>query len=168
LDFGVGVSNVITQINYCPRSGFESRMVGGVFQGANNPDFTGAVTLATVTTSPAAGGFTSVTITNAAAFRYVRYLAPNSSWGNVAEVEFYGFAFRLESSPQMSLALVGTSLTLSWPLDSTGFTLQSCTNLALGNWVNVTSPAPQIVSSQWQVALPVSGNIPAAYYRLSK
>ena len=33
LDFGVGVSSVITQVNYCPRSGFESRMEGGVFQG---------------------------------------------------------------------------------------------------------------------------------------
>jgi hypothetical protein len=168
LDFGAGVSNVITQINYCPRSGFESRMVGGVFQGANQANFSDAVTLATVTTSPAAGGFTSVTITNAAAFRYVRYLAPDSSWGNVAEVEFYGFAFRLESSPQMSLALVGTNLTLSWPLDSTGFTLQSRTNLTLGNWLDVTSPPPQVVSSQWQVALPLTDNVCSAFYRLSK
>jgi hypothetical protein len=37
-----------------------------------------------------------------------------------------------------------------------GFTVQSRTNLALGNWLNVTSPAPQIVGSNWQVALPLS------------
>jgi hypothetical protein len=72
------------------------------------------------------------------------------------------------NSPQMNLTLAGTNLTLSWPLASAGFTLQSRTNLTLGNWLDVTSPVPQIVNSQWQVALPVSNNFPAAYYRLSK
>ena len=91
LYFGASVSNAISQINYCPRAGSESRMVGGSFQGANQADFSDAVTLCTVTTQPPSGGFTSVSITNASAFRYVRYLAPDSSWGNVAELEFYGY-----------------------------------------------------------------------------
>ena len=91
LDFGVGVTNVITQINYCPRSSWESRMTNGIFQGANNLNFTGAVTLFTITNQPATGVFTSVTITNTTAFRYVRYLSPNASYGNVAELEFYGY-----------------------------------------------------------------------------
>ena len=88
LDFGAGVSNVIAQINYCPRSGSESRMVGGVFQGANNASFTGAVTLFTIANQPAAGVFTSVNLTNTAGFRYVRYLSPSGGYGNVAELEF--------------------------------------------------------------------------------
>ena len=91
LYFGASVSNAISQINYCPRSGYEGRMVGGIFQGANQADFSDAVTLYTVTTQPPSGVFTSVSITNTSAFRYVRYLAPNSSWGNVAELEFYGY-----------------------------------------------------------------------------
>ena len=91
LDFGAGVNDVITQIAYCPRSTFESRMVGGVFQGANHVDFSDAVTLYTVGTQPATGVFTPVSITNTAAFRYVRYLSPNNGWGNVAEVQFYGY-----------------------------------------------------------------------------
>jgi autotransporter-associated beta strand protein len=110
LDFGAGVSNVIALINYCPRSGFESRMVGGIFQGANQANFSGAVTLFTVTSQPPAGVFTSVNITNASAFRYVRYLAPSSSWGNVAELEFYdvvpapgGLAATTVSSGQINL-----------------------------------------------------------------
>jgi hypothetical protein len=70
--------------------------------------------------------------------------------------------------PQMSLTLVGTNLTVSWPQTNTGFTVQYCTNLTLGNWLNVTSPAPQIVSNQWQLALPLSGNGNSAFYRLSK
>jgi hypothetical protein len=41
-------------------------------------------------------------------------------------------------------------------------------NLTLGNWVNVTLPAPQIIGGQWQVTLPVTANTPAAFYRLSK
>ena len=91
LDFGAGVSNVITKINYCPRSGFESRMVGGIFQGANQANFSDAVTLFTVTKQPATGVFTPVSITNTSAFRYVRYLSPNGGYGNVAELQFYGY-----------------------------------------------------------------------------
>jgi hypothetical protein len=33
--------------------------------------------------------------------------------------------------------------------------------------MNLTSPAPQIVGSQWQVALPLSGG-DSAFYRLVK
>jgi hypothetical protein len=168
LDFGAGVSNVITQINYCPRPGFESRMVGGIFQGANQVSFSDAVTLYTVGTQPATGVFTSVSITNTAAFRYVRYLSPNGGWGNVAELEFYGYALVSANSPVMSAAVAGTSFTLSWPLTNTGFTLQSSTNLVFGNWINVTSPAPQIVSNQWQVVLPPPGDAGPVFYRLMK
>jgi hypothetical protein len=34
--------------------------------------------------------------------------------------------------------------------------------------MNVTSPAPQIVSSNRQVMLPLSGNVNSAFYRLAK
>jgi glucuronoarabinoxylan endo-1,4-beta-xylanase len=119
LDFGVGVSNVITRIKYCPRSGFESRMVGGVFQGANQADFSDAVTLATVATQPATGVFTSVSVSSAAAFRYVRYLSPNGGFGNVAEVEFYGYQFT--SAPVlpapgglMAAAVSSSQINLVW------------------------------------------------------
>jgi fibronectin type 3 domain-containing protein len=91
LYFGASVSNAIAQINYCPRSGYEGRMVGGIFQGANQADFSDAVTLYTVTTQPPSGVFTTMSITNTSAFRYVRYFAPTNSWGNVAELEFYGY-----------------------------------------------------------------------------
>ncbi len=109
LDFGAGVSNVITQINYCPRSGYESRMVGGIFQGANQSSFSDAVTLYAVGTQPAFGAFTSANITNASAFRYVRYLAPNSSWGNVAELEFYGYSFSNPISAPAGLSALAIS-----------------------------------------------------------
>jgi fibronectin type 3 domain-containing protein len=117
LDFGVGASNLITQINYCPRSGFESRMVGGIFQGANQSNFSDAVTLFTVTAQPPAGAFTSVNITNTAAFRYVRYLSPNNGWGNVAELEFYGYPFSIPvpvPSGLIAQALSASQINLTW------------------------------------------------------
>jgi fibronectin type 3 domain-containing protein len=90
LDFGTGVSNVIGFIQYCPRATYASRMVGGVFQGANNPNFTSPVILFTVTATPAYSVMTSQSISVANAFRYVRYLGPNSANCNVAEIEFDG------------------------------------------------------------------------------
>jgi fibronectin type 3 domain-containing protein len=91
LYFGASVSNAITQINYGPRAGSESRMVGGIFQGANQANFSGAVTLYTVKTQPPTGVFSSVSLTNTSAFRYVRYLSPNGSYGDMAELQFYGY-----------------------------------------------------------------------------
>src|SRR6185312_11470245 len=98
-------------------SGFESRMVGGVFQGANQANFSDAVTLFTVSTQPTAGAFTSVTITNATAFRYVRYLAPNSGFGNVAELEFDGYFSSNPTAPPSGLtaqAVSTSEIDLNW------------------------------------------------------
>jgi len=117
LDFGAGVSNVITQINYCPRSGFESRMVGGIFQGANRADFSDAVTLCTVTTQPPTGVFTPVSITNTSAFRYVRYLSPDGGYGNVAELQFYGYPWSVPAtvpSGLSALAVSASQINLVW------------------------------------------------------
>lgn len=168
LDFGAGVSNVITKINYCPRATFEGRMVGGVFQGANQPNFSGSVPLHTIAVPPAPGVFTSVNIANPAPFRYARYLSPNNGYGNVSEVEFYGYPFIPPIPPLMHVAVAGANLTLTWSLESAGFTLQSRTNLAAGEWVNVESPPPQIVGTNWQVVLPPPDEGQSRFYRLMK
>ncbi|HLP76637.1 MAG TPA: hypothetical protein VK327_06910, partial [Candidatus Paceibacterota bacterium] len=70
--------------------------------------------------------------------------------------------------PPVNVSFAGTSLTLSWPLASEGFTLQSRTNLVLGDWENVTSPTPQIIGDQWQVELPLSDGKDSSFYRLVK
>ena len=67
--------------------------------------------------------------------------------------------------PVIVAATAGTSLTLSWPAASAGFTLQSCTNLASTNWAAVTSPRPQIVGTNYQVTVPAT-NAPQ-FFRLS-
>jgi hypothetical protein len=46
--------------------------------------------------------------------------------------------------------------------------VQSRTNLAAGNWLNVTSPVPQIIGGQWQVTVGVSTATNSIFYRLVK
>ncbi len=70
------------------------------------------------------------------------------------------------NSPSISLAATNTNLTLTWPLTAAGFTLQSRTNVADGNWVNVSSPAPQIVGTNLQVTLAPANT--AQFFRLSR
>ena len=72
------------------------------------------------------------------------------------------------NSPAMVVGMSGTNLVIAWPVASAGFTVQSRTNLALGNWLDVISPAPQIVEDQWRVVLPASNSSASIFYRLAK
>ena len=88
----LGSAKTISQIQFAPRPGFAGRMVGGQFQASNSPDFDvdqfGPTFLYTVTAAPPAGVLTTVAVDDATAYRYVRYVAPLGSFGNVAEVRF--------------------------------------------------------------------------------
>jgi hypothetical protein len=87
----LGSAKSIAQISYAPRSGYASRMVGGVFQASNTADFSsGVVNLYTITAAPASGSYTTVSVNVTGTYQYVRYLSPNNSYGDVAEVVFYG------------------------------------------------------------------------------
>lgn len=87
----LGSAQTVTSIQYAPKTGVSYRMVGGRFEASNTADFSaGVVTLATITAAPAEGVLTTVAINGAAAYRYVRYLPPARSYGNVAEVQFFG------------------------------------------------------------------------------
>jgi hypothetical protein len=71
--------------------------------------------------------------------------------GNLDEVAFYGGALSADTiwnhylamvapqapSPTLSFALNGKQLTLSWPADTTGFTLQGSPDLSAGSWTAV-------------------------------
>ena len=69
--------------------------------------------------------------------------------------------------PVVQVTSSSSNLTLSWPLASAGFQLQARTNLVEGNWINVTSPLPQLTGDHWTVNIPLNGS-GTAFYRLSK
>ena len=100
--------------------------------------------------------------------RYERGGSDNIGKGMWTYEPFVGTTVYFDDKRTVSVAATPTSLTLTWPLASAGFTVQSRTNLMLGNWVNVTSPVPQIIGGQWQVTLPVTASTPAIFYRLVK
>jgi autotransporter-associated beta strand protein len=94
LDLGSSMKTNIVQVGYCPRvdsggSSFSSRMVGGVFQGANQPDFSDATNLFTISSAPAQGAITMQSVSSPTAFRYVRYVSPAGGFCNVSELEFF-------------------------------------------------------------------------------
>ena len=117
----LGTAEQVTQVQFVPRSGYAGRMVGGVFQASATADFSaGVTTLLTVATVPASGKYTAVAVNVSGAFEFVRYLAPAGSNGNVAEIEFDGYA-PATAVPNAPAAPVATAsyagVQLAWPAD---------------------------------------------------
>ena len=90
LDLGEGTAATISSIKYCPREDYADRMLGGRFQGSDTADFTAPTDLFTIVEQPAEGFLTEAPVSIETPFRYVRYLSPDGSYGNAAEVQFFG------------------------------------------------------------------------------
>jgi len=91
----LGERHIITKIAYAPRyhdyAEGTGRLLLGVFEGANNPDFGDAVPLLMITDIPQGNVLTEQTVNCSKGFRYVRYVGPNDVRCNIAEIEFYGY-----------------------------------------------------------------------------
>jgi fibronectin type 3 domain-containing protein len=86
----LGTAETITQIQFAPLAGFESRMVGGSFQVSNSANFsTGVVNLYTIATAPVAGHFTIANVISGGSYRYIRYTG-GTGWVTIAEMEVDG------------------------------------------------------------------------------
>jgi hypothetical protein len=97
IDMGRNVRALVSQVKYAPRSGYASRMTGGMFQVAAKADFSDAMTIWTVSDAPVVGTLTTHDASSGTNFRYLRYIAPTNGYGNVAEVQFFGHAFNLKN-----------------------------------------------------------------------
>lgn len=89
----LGEKHIITEIGYAPRSNADygpERMVLGIFEGANSPDFMDAVPLRLIGSQPECNKITTVGINVSRGFRYVRYVTPNGGKCNIAEMQVYG------------------------------------------------------------------------------
>ena len=127
----LGSPMVITSLAYASRSGYASRMNGGIFQASNTVDFSsGVVALYTIgaNANPSSGSLTTQTVSNSTSYRYVRYLSPANSDGDVAEVQFFGYTpvVQLPSWLSMSNGSV-------YNYSSSGLTVTSGTALILGD-----------------------------------
>ncbi len=89
--FDLGSTVSISQISVAPRSGYASRMLGGQIQVSTTADFSsGVTTLYKITATPPAGTLTTVTLTAPVMARYIRYLSPANSYGNISEFQVFG------------------------------------------------------------------------------
>jgi uncharacterized repeat protein (TIGR03803 family) len=87
--------------------------------------------------------------------------------GNQGTTSSYGTVFSISlpsSQPQLTIASSGQNVLLSWPTNSTGFTLQCTTNLGSPVWTT-NLPAPVVVNGQYTVTNPISGT--QEFFRLS-
>ncbi len=143
----LGTAQVINQVRYFPRNGLGERMNGGIFQGSSSADFSsGVVNLHTITAN-APSSFTTVAITNGSSFRYVRYLSPNGSNGNVAELEFYrpgnggggGPSAPVITSTLTASGTVGTAISSYTITASNSPTSYNATSLPAGLSVNTST-----------------------------
>lgn len=83
---------MITRVGWSPRNDGlgPGRMVFGMFQGANSPDFLDAVPIYMITEKGTIGVTDYADVDCSRGFRYVRYVGPSDARCNIAEIEFYG------------------------------------------------------------------------------
>ena len=109
----LGEPYVITRIGWSParRNRGNERILLGVFEGANTPDFMDALPLYIITELGSYGIMDYADVTCSKGFRYVRYVGPSDERCNIAEIEFYGHAgegdesnlYRLTNLPTVSI-----------------------------------------------------------------
>ena len=80
---------------------FLERMVGGVFEGSNNNNFSQSAILATIDDNPGEH-FNTIKSNTKTPYRYVRYLGPDGSYANVAEIQF------LNAGKKLTGKVIGT------------------------------------------------------------
>ena len=86
----LGKRFVIEKIGYAPRANWAKRMVLGIFEGANNEDFSDAIPFYMIREEPEYNTLTVDTVECSRGFRYVRYVGPNEARCNISELRFYG------------------------------------------------------------------------------
>ena len=88
-----GKPYIITRVGFRPQTGNSGpdKMLLGVFEGANSPDFMDAVPLYLICEKPEMNTLNYADVNVSRGFRYVRYVGPANSRCNVSMLEFYGY-----------------------------------------------------------------------------
>ena len=112
LDFGE--VREVGSIRYMPRSEFPERMTGGKFQIAQDAGFSDPVTIAEVSGIPSVSGVNEIVLPQPVFTRFIRYLAPSGSYGNVAEIEFDAINGILTVPSDFAVENGDSGVVLSW------------------------------------------------------
>lgn len=107
----LGTPHVINRVGWSPRNAVgygPNRVVLGIFQGANSPDFMDAVPIYMITEKGIIGQITYADVNCSRGFRYVRYVGPSDVRCNIAEIEFYGEAGAGDDSNMYQLTNIPT------------------------------------------------------------
>ncbi len=89
----LGKTCVITRVGFAasPRGNGPERTLLGLFEGANQPDFSDALPLFLIKEEAPSGELTYADVSVSRAFRYVRYKGTQGSRSTMAELEFWGY-----------------------------------------------------------------------------
>ncbi len=115
----------------------------------------------TITWPPEVSGFTLQGSFDFVSWTDIAPTGPNTAHLPTAQAyQFYRLIYNgpITSTPKLSIQLANGSVTVTWPADVTGFTLQSTTDLSTGVWNDVTLSGPNTAT------LPATG--PAMFFRL--
>jgi len=106
----LGTPHVINRVGWAPRNQElgPGRVVLGIFQGANTPDFMDAVPIYIITEKGTIGTISYADVNCSRGFRYVRYVGPSDVRCNIAEIEFYGEAGEGDDSHMYQLTNIPT------------------------------------------------------------
>ena len=106
----LGSPHVITRVGWSPRNGGvgPQRVVLGLFEGSNDPDFQTSYPLFINTQEGTIGKMDYADVSVSKGFRYVRYVGPNEARCNIAELEFYGYESEGDDSQYYQLTNLPT------------------------------------------------------------
>src|SRR3954465_2616877 len=79
--------SAVNRVRFQARPGQTAAMVGGTIEGSNDSPTNGFTALGTISSAPADGTWTELSLSNTVPYRYIKYYGPSGSYGQVAEIE---------------------------------------------------------------------------------
>ena len=140
---------VFNRVRFLPAPDRAVQLVGGKFEGSNKDSLTGYVTLAEIKSVPGENQWTDLEFDNSQPYRWIRYLAPAGSHGNMAEVVFFSDNAKLSgigfgSTGARRLEALGRRPSITGP--SRGSTPASPTG---SSWASTWETAPRHRAWRW-------------------
>lgn len=138
---------LLSKTNLTAEDMFRKRMIHGVFEGSNDPDFVQKDTLHYIVERPNRL-LTTVAVLSERTYRYVRYFGPKDGFCNVSEIAFY--ALENDSIPLQG-DIIGTpgSFNKSPNVHTNAFDGKTDTSFdyksKYGGWVGLDLGTPQVI-----------------------